>query len=499
MLIPIGHENLRGRRWPYISIAIIALNVLVFLGTHWTIEAESTQTGEVESHLLMLAGAHPELKMMEDAQRFVQNFERSNPKMAEKLRSGNRDIEDAWDARMRMIEDPADLQAEMDTLCKQYSDEVESSLLHNYAYVPASPRAISYLTSMFLHGGWLHLIFNMWFLWLAGTILEDTWGRAIYPAFYLLCGLLATVVHGVVNSGSTVPALGASGAIAGLMGAFLVRFPKTKIRMMWVFFFGFRLFRYKFDAPAYALLPLWLGQELLTGVLVGQGGGVAHWAHIGGFAAGALLALAMRSSGLEQKADQAIEAKVTWTAGENMVAATDALEKNDVESALASVKQHLAQKPDDLEAQTMLLNLYWRKQDMTAYRDQLGVLCRAHVNAREMDQAWERYQEYVNAGGAKLHKAVWMELCRHLENKQSWERAAEEYQKVAQAYPSDRVAVTALVAAAKIYGKQLYRPGDAARLYQQAQASPAPHSDMDAAIRAGLAELNAEPVGSGAH
>ena len=494
MLIPIGHENLRGRRWPYISAAIIVLNVVAFLGTHWTLEEESQRIGEIQSHLLMLAGAHPELKMSGDAQAFVQKFERDNPQMAEKLRSSGRDIEDSWDARMRLVDDPSELQLDMDTLCQQYTDEVKSSLLRTYGYVPGAPHAISYLTSMFLHGGWLHLIFNMWFLWLAGTILEDTWGRVIYPAFYMLCGLLATVVHGVVNAGSLTPALGASGAIAGLMGAFLIRFPQTKIRMMWIFTFGFRLWRYKFNAPAYALLPLWLAQELLSGAFAGASGGVAHWAHIGGFAAGALLAVALRATGLEQKADKEIEAKVTWTAGENLVAATDAIEQNDTEGAIDALKKHLAQKPDDAEAQNMLLNLYWKKQDMPAYKEQLATVCRAHVNARELDRAWERYQDYINAGGEKLHKAVWMELCRYLEHRQDWERAATEYQKIAQAYPNDRVSVTALVAAAKIYGKQLYRMNEAIRLYQRAQASKAPHGDLDATISAGLAELHAVPA-----
>jgi membrane associated rhomboid family serine protease len=495
MLIPIGHENLRGRRWPYVSIAIIALNLVVFLGTHWTIEAESARAGETRSHLLMLAGAHPELHLSDDAQRFVQNFEQNNPSLWARLKSPNRDLENPWDARMRMMEDPAQLQAEMDALCQEYTGETQTSLLHNYAYVPGDPRLISYLTSMFLHGGWLHLIFNMWFLWLAGTILEDTWGRVIYPGFYLLCGLLATMVHGMVNAGSLVPSLGASGAIAGLMGAFLVRFPKTKIRMMLFFLFGFRLIRLKFNAPAYALLPLWLGQELLSGVIFGQSSGVAHWAHIGGFAAGAALAWLLCATGLEKKADQAIEAKVTWTAGEQLVAATDAIEKNDVEGAIASVKQHLTQKPEDVEAQTMLLNLYWRKQDLEAHRDQLGVLCRVLVNARQMEQAWERYEEYLGAGGGKLHKAVWMELCRYQEGRQNWERAASEYQKLAQAYPNDRLSVNALVSAAGIYSKHLLRQSEAARLYQQAQKSPAPHSDLDGAISAGLAELKAQQVG----
>ncbi len=495
MLIPIGHENLRGRRWPYISIAIIALNLLVFLGTHWTIDSESAQFGETQSHLLMLWGAHPELKMTDDAQRFVQNFEQNNPKWSEKLKSSNRDLEDGWDARMRLMLEPAQLQDEMDSLCQQYSDETQHSLLHNYAYVPADPKLISYLTSMFLHGGWLHLIFNMWFLWLAGTILEDTWGRVIYPGFYLLCGLLATMVHGMVNAGSLVPSLGASGAIAGLMGAFLVRFPKTKIRMMWFFLFGFRLIRFKFNAPAFALLPLWLAQELLSGFLFGQSSGVAHWAHIGGFVAGAGLALLLSATGLEQKADKEIEAKVTWTAGEQLVAATDSIEKNDVAAAIVSVKQHLAQKPEDVEAQIMLLNLYWRKQDLEAHRDQLGALCRVLVNARQMDQAWERYEEFLGAGGAKLHKAVWLELCRYQEGRQNWERAASEYQKLALAYPNDRLSVNALVSAAAIYRKQLFRHSEAALLYQQAQKSPAPHSDLDGAISAGLAELKAEQVG----
>jgi tetratricopeptide (TPR) repeat protein len=300
-----------------------------------------------------------------------------------------------------------------------------------------------------------------------------------------------------VNSGSLVPALGASGAIAGLMGAFLVRFPKTKIRMMWFFLFGFRFIRFKFNAPAYALLPVWFGQELLSGFLFGQSSGVAHWAHIGGFAAGAALAIALRYSGMEQKADKEIEAKVTWTAGEQMVAATDAIENNDVEGAIASLKQHLAQKPEDVEANSMLLNLYWRKQDMTAHRDQLGVLCRVLVNARQMDQAWERYEEYLGAGGPKLHKAVWMELCRYQEGRQNWQRAAEEYQKLAAAYPNDRVSVNALVSAARICGKQLFRQTQAVRLYQQAQASPVPHSDLDGAISAGLAELQPAPVAAG--
>jgi len=93
------------------------------------------------------------------------------------------------------------------------------------------PKPIAYLTANFLQGGWLHLIGNMWFLWLAGAILEDTWGRVIYPIIYLVAGAAALQFHAWLNPGSLAPTLGASGAVAALMGAFLVRFPKTKIEV----------------------------------------------------------------------------------------------------------------------------------------------------------------------------------------------------------------------------------------------------------------------------
>src|SRR5581483_9868004 len=182
------------------------------------------------------------------------------------------------------------------------------SIAERYAFIPAHPKAIAYLTANFLHGGWLHLIGNMWFLWLAGFVLEDAWGRPLYAAVYLLAGAAALQIHAWANAGSTVPTLGASGAVAALMGAFLVRFPKMKIEMLWLFGF-FRSYRFK--APAYALLPLWLLTEVFYGALFGQASGVAHWAHVGGFVFGALAALGVRYSGLEHKASQQIEAELT--------------------------------------------------------------------------------------------------------------------------------------------------------------------------------------------
>src|SRR3979409_5834 len=277
MLIPLRHENMQGRRWPVITIGLIALNLLIVHGTHWTMDKQGPELGEVRVHILLLAAMHPDLKIEGKAQDLVTTVQTKNPGLWKEAQNQNRDVHDAWDARMRLQADehPEAMQQEMDSLSARYAELDSTSIVSKYAFVPAHPTALSFLTSNFLHGVWIHLIGNMWFLWLAGAILEDTWGRIIYPVFYLLSGAMALEFHAWSNPGSLAATLGASGAVAALMGAFLVRFPKTKIEMMWLFGFGFR--SYRFHARAYWLLPLWLFIELFSGaIFCGSSGGVAR-------------------------------------------------------------------------------------------------------------------------------------------------------------------------------------------------------------------------------
>lgn len=167
------------------------------------------------------------------------------------------------------------------------------------ALFPSSPEIglgdafLPLLTSMFLHGGWLHVIGNMWFLWVFGDNIEDRLGHGRFLVFYLLCGVLAGLAHTVMNLASTLPAVGASGAVSGVMGAYLMLFPSSRvvtlITLGW-YWFTTRL-------PAYVMILYWLAVQLLSGtVSLGQRGegGVAWWAHIGGFAAGAVLVYLFR-------------------------------------------------------------------------------------------------------------------------------------------------------------------------------------------------------------
>jgi len=147
------------------------------------------------------------------------------------------------------------------------------------------------LTSMFLHGSWMHLLGNMWFLWLFGNNIEDAMNRGSYLVFYLACGLTAALAQVWTNPDSVVPMVGASGAISGVMGAYLVLYPKVRVWTMVPL--GIVLTR--MALPAWGMLLYWAFIQLASGVTTvgGEGGGVAFWAHLGGFVAGAVLVKAL--------------------------------------------------------------------------------------------------------------------------------------------------------------------------------------------------------------
>ena len=160
----------------------------------------------------------------------------------------------------------------------------------NWGIVPDDLRLITLFTSMFLHGGWLHLLGNMLFLWVFGRNLEDLIGGSRFLVFYVVCGLLAGVVQVIANPYARVPTIGASGAIAGVMGAYLIKFPRSQIDTLVLLFVFFT--RLAIPAPFYLLF--WFGMQFLNGFeTIGNrnysGGGVAVFAHIGGFIAGMLL------------------------------------------------------------------------------------------------------------------------------------------------------------------------------------------------------------------
>jgi membrane associated rhomboid family serine protease len=493
MLIPLKHENMAARRWPIVTLSLIAINTVVFLFTFSAMDHEAPQLGEVKSHILILAALHPELKLQTESQQLVDGFKKTHPEQWKHVQDPFRDIINTYDARIKMMEDTSKLQGEADSLNKQLVDLSGSSITEKYAFVPAHPNPISYLTANFLHGGVLHLVGNMWFLWLAGFVLEDLWGRWLYSVFYLIAGVAALQFYAWTNAGSVTPTLGASGAVAALMGAFLVRLPKMKIEMAWLFWFRI----YRFKAAAYWLLPLWLAGEVFFGSLSGSMDGVAHWAHVGGFLFGAAAAVAIQYSGLEQKANKEIEEKLGWSNDPELELASSNMEHGQLADAVAHLNAYIAKKPTSLDAWAMLRTIYTRQNDTKAYLDATAKTCALHLREHQVEAAFQCYAEFVDNGGGNMPAATWLELCKGAEEIQEFERALSEYQQLAAAYPTERQALTAQLSSARLCLKKLNRPQDALALYQATAGSPIPHLDWEPHIQSGIKEAKAA-IGAGA-
>jgi len=179
------------------------------------------------------------------------------------------------------------------------------------AHFTSFQQYLPFLTSMFLHGGFLHIIMNMWFLYIFGDNIEDRLGHIRYLVFYLFCGVVAGLVHLLTNWNSNIPTIGASGAISGVMGAYLLLYPRSKILTLIPIFFFFQFV----EIPAFIFLVFWLFLQLFSASFTRANvGGVAFWAHIGGFVAGLIfikLFDAIPRTGLSGMLSQHTERKTT--------------------------------------------------------------------------------------------------------------------------------------------------------------------------------------------
>ena len=170
----------------------------------------------------------------------------------------------------------------------------QNALIFTYGLVPDHFRWMNVFTSMFMHGGWMHVLGNMWFLWIFGDNIEDILGHGKFLLFYLLCGIAAALTQTYLSLDSRVPMVGASGAIAGVMGAYMVKFPSSRIYTL-----IFYIFITTLDVPAWVMLIYWFGIQFFSGLgslaAPTAQGGTAFFAHVGGFLAGIGLIYLLRA------------------------------------------------------------------------------------------------------------------------------------------------------------------------------------------------------------
>jgi len=503
MIIPISHENMETRRWPVITIALIALNVIIFILTYKTLDNEIQQIAEIKLKILAIAIMFPDVDMQPESRQIVDDFKKHNPDAWETLDDADTDgrgepqypgnILSTLLNNNKIAKDKqqfyAMLQKQMDSLNEQFVKLSSKAISERYAFVPAHPNPASYLTANFLHGGWLHLIGNMWFLWLAGFVLEDAWGRWLYLAFYLVAGAVAIQFHLWTNIGSTVPTLGASGAVSALMGAFLIRFPKMKIQMVFIFWFIWLIVK-KFKIAAYWLLPLWLAIEVFSGKLSENNSGVAHWAHVGGFLFGMIAAMAIINSGLERSVNKVIEEKLGLAKSE-IEQADELMEQGKLDDALAILTGYVAANPNSLDGWEMMRRIYASQRNAPDYQEATVKTCLLRLKGRDVEAAFQDYAEFINSGGEKMPVNVLLALCKGAESLQKFELALAEYQKLTQIYPGTRQALTARLNSAHICLKELDRPQDALDHYQAAEAFTIFDMDLKTTIQSGIEEAKA--------
>jgi membrane associated rhomboid family serine protease len=353
MLIPLGHEQTSVRRLPWVTFAIMGLCVVIFV-----LMAPSEHQSDMVSFLrlqqcLSYYTMHPYLEMEprfhtvfvnqvgeDQARLFAEHMRQSGPGPPKNP------------ARLQYQQD------RFDWLIEAYFREMDTSLLGRFGLVPSRFNASHLVTYQFLHVDGLHLIFNLLMLFVVGPFVEDVWGRPIFAAFYLAAGAAAGVMFAVRYPDLQLPLVGASGAIAGVMGAFLVRYFRSKIR----FFVWLGVPVGPFGAPAWIIFPLWFAIQLFSAQSLErqlpEGGGVAFWAHVWGFAFGVVFAAAMAQLRIEQRfVNHAIEAKVTMLDNTAVDQAVDRARAGDSVGAIAELEAVIAEDPSNVDAIVALWNL----------------------------------------------------------------------------------------------------------------------------------------------
>lgn len=448
MLIPIGHEDQRVARLPWVTILVVVANVVAFLLTLPVVNQQTAETHQRLQEILRFAIEHPYLQLPEELAPIVP-------------------------ARRPPADLPAEViaeeQARLDRLWSDFQATTSVSVYRRYGYIPAEPRLLALFTSMFMHGGWLHLLGNMLFLWLLGGSLEDRWGRIFYLILYLASGVMATLMHAAMAPHSHIPLVGASGAIAGLMGAFLVRLATTRIRFLyWILFF-----RGTFEAPAYVMLPLWLLQQFAM-ARTGTEGGVAVWAHIGGFAFGAVVAILVQLTDLEEKVlAPAIKKKTTWTAPDRLTAALERLDRGELDKAIQDLEALLRARPDDIEARTSLIEGLSRRGDQAAAGRESALLVGAYLKARDMAGAMTAAREHKQAHpDVPLSLRDQLALATDCEKRQDYQEAAARYQDAIATGSDDPLAPKAMVSYGRLLLRVFKQPAEALEVLQRASAHP---------------------------
>lgn len=331
LLIPIGRDDAEIRRHAWVSYAVIALNVLAFVAT-MTAERQS-QIAKINNEwrdALIYNVRHPYLQtpaamtevLRADIVQYLQNQRQAAaPPAAAVVAREQRTLNDLADKAVAAYR-------RMPTI--------------RFGYIPAEGGVLTLFTSMFIHAGLLHLLGNLLFFYVSGPFIEDVFGRPLFAALYLTGGIAASLTYMARHPLSAVPLVGASGAIAAVMGAYLVRFFRSKVEFLFIPIIFRPTLHVRFFAPAFVVLPLWFWQQFMELTSEAGGGGVAFSAHVGGFIYGFVFALIVQVTSFEERyVNPVVKKETTWELDSGDVPNYD-------RAATRLLTRYIEEKRDDL-------------------------------------------------------------------------------------------------------------------------------------------------------
>ncbi len=366
VLIPIGSEE-GVRRLPLITIGLIAINTIIYFITSMTVSAQAEALEKLHERLIQIEVNYtyrimevdPDMLDETDFMVFHERFDQQGiiPEYSEDY--------DRWHA-----------------LFNELKEKQKGFVFHQWGFIPKEMDILKTLSSMFIHGDFFHLLFNMLFLWLVGCNIEDDWSWKVFIPLYVVSGVVACLLHAAMYPDSTSPLIGASGAIAGIMGAFMIRHYKTKVRFAYFFWF-FRVVFGTFSIYAGIALPLWFIQEMACAAGWSAPDGTAHWAHVGGFAFGAVIGLSLKFFGLEKKyiAPMVEDSFEKLKTSPRMREINKMLNTGDAVAAIPLLLGVIDEEPENYDAPLMLARIYHEKGNLDSavvmYNQALAAMNRA--------------------------------------------------------------------------------------------------------------------------
>ena len=477
ILLPIGRDDAEIRRHAWISYAIIAINILVFVGIETAERRTMARIQREWNDAWAYIISHPYLQVP--------------AAMSEILQPG---VKHVLDRRRQIAKAPPTevMRREQVTFNTMAAEAVAAYHLLpkvRFGYIPAEGGFARLVSSMFVHAGFLHLLFNLLFFFVSGPFIEDVFGRPMFAVLYLLGGLAASLTYGAKHPASVIPLVGASGAIAAVMGAYLVRFLKSKVEFLFVPLLLRPTLHFRFFVPAFVVLPLWFVKQFLEmrGEDSGGGGGIAFSAHVGGFVFGAAFALIVKLTRFEEKfVDPAVVKETTWQLDERTLRAMTARDQGDFVTAKRELGAVLREKPTDVDALRTAVDVAQRSED-AAMLDTCAVRLLNRYTEDKLDDLAADLIHELSAERAHIPKflgraAVFAERS----GKRDWALAL--YERVLDADPNGPGAVPSLV---KI-GTLLRLTGDMARAretFARARAHPACTAEWAPTIDAKIAQL----------